>query len=149
MGDSLWNVLGTHGSLTKYVELWAVCMRRECRERFPRHLLQRKPLVSDPGMHHGTCVVVKTFPVFLAYAQPAILRIWQEAHSPADRMPAQIQTQPFPYSLSSKTSCRQISWSIEATGFGLRLFQSLWYLTGSSERAQTRGLANFRAIPSL
>ena len=31
-------------------------MRRECRERFPQHRLQRKPLVSDPGMHHGTCV---------------------------------------------------------------------------------------------
>ena len=31
-------------------------MRRECRERFPRHRLKRKPLVSDPGMHHGTCV---------------------------------------------------------------------------------------------
>ena len=31
-------------------------MRPECRERFPRHLLQRKPLVNDPGMHHGTCV---------------------------------------------------------------------------------------------
>ena len=31
-------------------------MRRECRERFPRHRLQRKPLVSDPGMHHGRCV---------------------------------------------------------------------------------------------
>ena len=31
-------------------------MRQECRERFPRHRLQRKPQVSDPGMHHGTCV---------------------------------------------------------------------------------------------
>ena len=31
-------------------------MRRECRERFPRHRLQRKPLVSDPGMHHDTVV---------------------------------------------------------------------------------------------
>ena len=29
-------------------------MRRECRERFPRHRLQRKPLVSNLGMHHGT-----------------------------------------------------------------------------------------------
>ena len=29
---------------------------RECRERFPRHRLQRKPLVSDPDIHHGTCV---------------------------------------------------------------------------------------------
>ena len=31
-------------------------MRRECRERFACHRLLRKPLVSDPGMHHGTCV---------------------------------------------------------------------------------------------
>ena len=29
-------------------------MRRECREHFLRHRLQRKPLFSDPGMHHGT-----------------------------------------------------------------------------------------------
>ena len=31
-------------------------MRREYREHFPCHQLQRKPLVSDPDMHHGTCV---------------------------------------------------------------------------------------------
>ena len=31
-------------------------MHRECRERFPRHRLHKKLLVSDPGMHHGTCV---------------------------------------------------------------------------------------------
>ena len=31
-------------------------MRWEYRERFPRHRLQRKPVVSDPGMHHGTCI---------------------------------------------------------------------------------------------
>ena len=31
-------------------------MRRECRERFPRHRLPRKLLVCDPGMHHGACV---------------------------------------------------------------------------------------------
>ena len=56
-----------------------------------------QPRVSDPDMHHGTCVTHvpwcmpgsltssflwsrwrgKTFP---AHAQPAILRIWQEAH---------------------------------------------------------------------
>ena len=28
-------------------------MRRKCRERFPDHRLQRKPLVSDPGINHG------------------------------------------------------------------------------------------------
>ena len=33
-----------------------LCMRRECREHFPHYRLQRKPLVSDPGMHHGTCL---------------------------------------------------------------------------------------------
>ena len=31
-------------------------IRREWRERLPRHRFQRKPLVNDPGMHHGTCV---------------------------------------------------------------------------------------------
>ena len=31
-------------------------MRRERRTRFPNHRLQRKPLVKDPVMHHGTCV---------------------------------------------------------------------------------------------
>ena len=31
-------------------------MRRECRERFPRHRLQRKPLINDPDIHHGTCM---------------------------------------------------------------------------------------------
>ena len=34
----------------------ALHMHRECREHFPHHRLQRKLLVSDPGMHHGTCV---------------------------------------------------------------------------------------------
>ena len=33
-----------------------LCMRRKCRERFPRYRLQSKPLVRDPGMHHGTCI---------------------------------------------------------------------------------------------
>ena len=35
---------------------WGLRMRRECRERFPRHRFQRNPLVNDHGMHHGTCV---------------------------------------------------------------------------------------------
>ena len=73
-------------------------MRRECRERFPHLRFQRKPLVSEPAMHNGTCVNhvpwcmsgsltngggengARTFPAFPAHAQPAILRIWSEAH---------------------------------------------------------------------
>ena len=31
-------------------------MRRECRERFPRHRFQGKWLVNYPGMRHRTCV---------------------------------------------------------------------------------------------
>ena len=41
--------------LARYVKL-RLRMRRECRERFPRHWFQRKTLSSDPVMHHGTCV---------------------------------------------------------------------------------------------
>ena len=31
-------------------------MRQECWEHFPHHRLQKKPLVSDPGMHYGRCI---------------------------------------------------------------------------------------------
>ena len=71
-----------------------LCMHWECRERFPRHRLQRKWLISDPGMLHGTCVTHvpwcmsgsltrrggETLPAFPANTQPDILCIWQEAH---------------------------------------------------------------------
>ena len=43
-------------SLLPDTENCGLRMRRECRERFPRHTLQRKPLVSHPGMHRGTGV---------------------------------------------------------------------------------------------
>ena len=36
-------------------QIFGLCMRRECRERFPHQWLQRTPLViSDPGRHHDT-----------------------------------------------------------------------------------------------
>ena len=44
-----------NGPLDRYVNC-KLRMRRECRERFPHHRLQMKPLVSDPSMHHGMCV---------------------------------------------------------------------------------------------
>ena len=36
-------------------------VRRGYRERFPHHRLQRKPLVSDPGIHHDMpwCITVR------------------------------------------------------------------------------------------
>ena len=59
-GNSCWGLLGrnmrdTMGLLPD-TQNCGLRMRREYRERFPRHRLQMKPLVSDPGMHHGTCV---------------------------------------------------------------------------------------------
>ena len=61
---------------------------------FPRRRFQRKLLVSDPGMHHGTCVTHvpwcmsgsltcgdgENVPGIPGACTPAILRIWQEAH---------------------------------------------------------------------
>ena len=41
--------------LTRYINC-GLRILRECRERFPRHRLQRNPLVSDLSMHYGTCV---------------------------------------------------------------------------------------------
>ena len=69
-------------------------MCRECRELFSRQRLQMKPLVSDPGIYHGTCLTHvpwcmsrsltrgdgETSSAFPVHAQPAILRIWQKAH---------------------------------------------------------------------
>ena len=60
----------------------------------PCRRFQRKPLVSDPGMHHGTCVTHvpwcmsrsltcgdrENVPGIPGACAPAILRIWQEAH---------------------------------------------------------------------
>ena len=61
---------------------------------FPHCRFQRIPLVSDPGMHHGTCVTHvpwcmsgsltcgdgENVPGIPGACAPAILRIWQEAH---------------------------------------------------------------------
>ena len=61
---------------------------------FPRRRIQRKPLVSDPGMHHDSCVThgpwcmseslthggSENIPDIPGACASAILRIWQEAH---------------------------------------------------------------------
>ena len=61
---------------------------------FPHRRFRRRPLVSDPGMHHGTCVTHvpwcmsgsltcgggENVPGIPGACAPAILRIWQEAH---------------------------------------------------------------------
>ena len=70
-------------------------------------------LVSDPGMHHGTCVTHlpwcksgslvrgggNTFPAFPAHAQPANMRIWQEAHCIGSLYRAQSSVHQPPYKI--------------------------------------------------
>ena len=83
-----------NGPLTRYVKLRVVHA-----PGMPGSF-SSPPWVSDPDMHHGTCVTHvtwcmpvsltsvfllksvagKTFPAFPAHAQPTISRIWQEAH---------------------------------------------------------------------
>ena len=69
---------------------------------FPRRRFQRKPLVSDPGMHHGTCVTHvpwcmsgsrtrgggENVPGIPGACAPAISRIWQEAHGTIAPVPS-------------------------------------------------------------
>ena len=50
------------------------------------------------------------------------------------------------YSLSGKTSHRQISWSFEAARLGVMIIAPLWNLTGPSAALPPRGLSNCRAI---
>ena len=61
-------------------------MHRECRERFPRHRLQMKPLVNDPGMHHGTCVTPAVMHIGIANPNPR-WRVKRSRHSRRMRNP--------------------------------------------------------------
>ena len=86
------------GPSTVLVE-WASCQIRkiagcacagDAGNVFPRRRCQSKPLVSDPGMHHGTCVTHvplcmsglltcgdgKNVPSIPGACAPAVLRIW-------------------------------------------------------------------------
>ena len=83
----------------KHCPPWASCQIREIAGAHAPGMpgiFSPSPQVSDPDMHHGTCVTHvpwcmpgtlttgflwnrrrgKTFPAFPAHAQPAILRIW-------------------------------------------------------------------------
>ena len=84
-----------HRHLTKYVKL------RVAHAPGMPGTFSPSSRVSDPDMHHGTCVTHvpwcmpgsltsdflwsrwrgKTSPAFPVHAQPVILRIWQEAHA--------------------------------------------------------------------
>ena len=93
IGGAVFNI-ASHGPLIRYV------ISRVAHAPGMPGTFSPPPRVSDPDMHHGTCVTHvpwcmpgsltsgflwsrrrgKTFPAFPAHAQPAILRIWLEAH---------------------------------------------------------------------
>ena len=54
------------------------------RERFPRRRLQRKPLISDPGMLHSTYGGGENVPGIPGARALSIFKIWQEAHVGTD-----------------------------------------------------------------
>ena len=89
-------ISGHHGPFTRYAKLRAA-HAPGMPGTFSPPPTSKKTVVSDLGMHHGTCVRHvpwcmsgsptrgvggggETFPAFPAHAQPAILRIWQQAH---------------------------------------------------------------------
>ena len=53
------------------------------------------------------------------------------------------------YSLSGKTSYRQISWSLEVAKLGVIMIVSLWNLTGISAALLPRCLSNSKAIVNV
>ena len=86
---------------------WASCQIRKSADAHAPGMpgtFSPRPRVSDPDMHHGTCVTHvpwcmlgsltngflwsrsrgKTFPAFPAHAQPTTLPIWKEAHGNND-----------------------------------------------------------------
>ena len=83
-----------HGPLTRYVISRVAHAPGMPGKSPPPPPIQRKPLVSDPGMHHGTLVTRvpwcmsgslargdgEKVPGIPGACAPAMLRIWQEAH---------------------------------------------------------------------
>ena len=53
---NIWRAFRHYEPLARYVKLRAVHAPGMPGTFSPRHRIQRKSLVNDPGMHHGTCV---------------------------------------------------------------------------------------------
>ena len=55
-GYQIWFCTRLDMGLLSHTQNCGLCMRWECQEWFPCHRLQRKPLISNPNMHHGMCI---------------------------------------------------------------------------------------------
>ena len=169
-----WNIRHRRWASYQIRKIAGCACAGNARNVFSRRRIQRKTQVSDPGMHHGTCVMHvpwcmsglltrgggENVPCIPGACAPAIMRIWQEAHGVCGNIREEHGTGIFVgwwysplilglYSLSGKTSYRKISWSLEAARFGFKLFQSLWNLAGTSAALLPRYLSNFRAMRPL
>ena len=93
--NSSWTQMFLHGASYQIRKIAGCACAGNAGNVFPRRRFQRKPLVSDPGMHHGTCVTHvpwcmsgslacgdgENVPGIPGACAPASLRIWQEAHA--------------------------------------------------------------------
>ena len=89
---------------------------------FPRRRIQRKPLVSDPGMPHGTCVThvpwgmsgsltcgdAENVPGIPGACAPAILRIWQEVHCLLYKLIVMLPL--YSYHIFERDLCEKYKW---------------------------------------
>ena len=108
--------------------------------------LQRKPLVSDTGMHHGTCrdacrdrlpAGEKNVPVIPGACAPTILRIWQEAHSHQHSLAAyfdfSIDLEESRTRRSSCIACGTCTLSVQHVAWGMfspsRFEKCIWILS--------------------
>ena len=90
----MWHICNPWGMMCHIRKIAGCACAGNAGNVFPRRRFQKKPLVSDPGMHHGTCVAHvpwcmsgsltcgngENVPGIPGACAPTILRILQEAH---------------------------------------------------------------------
>ena len=106
---------------------------------FPRRRFQRKLLVSDHGMHHGTCVTHvpwcmsgsltcgdgENVPGIPGACAPAILRIWQEAHYANEFVSLCTGNTKGPYSISQEI-CTRFCCALLCCGYAIVYNEFTW-----------------------
>ena len=121
-------------------------MRRECRERFPRHRFQRKPLVSDPDMYHGTCVTHVPWCMSGSLTHDGGENVLGIPGECANRNFIYLERGSWPLAIAipQRTSYRNFSQYIDCAIS--RVLQSLLNLAGVSTALLSKRLLNIKAI---
>ena len=163
-----WTTLGWYYSVALEAApliQWASCQIRKIADAHAPGMpgtFSPSPQVSDPDMHHGTCVTHvpwcmpgslyssflwnrrrgKTFPAFPAHAQPVFLRIWQEAHGVKPAPSVSLSNTSTPYVLTTVL----IDWLIGLIAIYDKL-QTCWYITAGDFRSYNWCNCQFVHLP--